>query len=175
RLRRGGADGRQGHRHVLRQDRRAGRRAQPLRSPAASLHAGADAVHADARQSGRTPRRDRGPRPAPLRPAPRVPPPNPLPTRPAHPPRTEARGEPGRPDPSSVLLDGNGRLRWQRHRVEVMTMQETLKVVAPTSRAHEEPILRVIDVTRHYRLRSGWMPWRKSPVLQAVDGVSLDV
>ena len=54
-------------------------------------------------------------------------------------------------------------------------MQETLKVVAPTSRAHEEPILRVIDVTRHYRLRSGWMPWRKSPVLQAVDGVSLDV
>jgi oligopeptide transport system ATP-binding protein len=56
-----------------------------------------------------------------------------------------------------------------------MTMQETLKVVAPTSRAHEEPILRVIDVTRHYRLRSGWMPWRKSPVLQAVDGVSLDV
>jgi oligopeptide transport system ATP-binding protein len=56
-----------------------------------------------------------------------------------------------------------------------MTMQETLKAAAPTARTHEEPILRVTDVTKHYRLRAGGIPWRKGPVLQAVDGVSLDV
>jgi len=55
------------------------------------------------------------------------------------------------------------------------TMQQMSSAVAPPPGGREEPILKVTDVTKHYRLKPGWMPWQKGPVLQAVDGVSLEV
>ena len=49
-------------------------------------------------------------------------------------------------------------------------MQQMSSAVAPPPGGREEPILKVTDVTKHYRLKPGWMPWQKGPVLQAVDG-----